>query len=104
MLELIALGRKTEILFEKKRNKTLNWLQEFRLIEVTDLHYVLTEQGRIAREIGVEAYLECENLEKDIGRFSLERSRQRAARVLNSFYLLLVLLMIILVVNVQGVI
>lgn len=102
MLELIELRKDAEILDERKKTKTLNKLQRFGLIELSDRGCGLTEKGRIAREMGVEAYMQCERLERQISGFTLERSKRKGNFVLGAFLLLVITLFITLTVNLIG--
>lgn len=97
MLKLLREGRDTELLFEFSRNKSLNQLQELRLIEVVDGKFKITEKGRLADQMGVKSYLENLNLKKEIAEFTLEKTAEKDTSILWSFFIILVILLVFLV-------
>lgn len=99
ILKLLKEGRETEVLFELNRNKSLNRLQKFQLIEVIDGKFKITEKGHLADQIGVKNYLETLNLKKEIAEFSLEKSAQKETAILWVFMILLVILVVFLGLN-----
>ncbi len=101
MLELIELRKDAEILDERKKTKTLNKLQRYGLIELSDRGCGLTDKGRVAREMGVEAYIQCELLEKQISGFTLERSKRKGNFILGAFFLLVITLFVTLAVTIM---
>lgn len=78
---------------------TIKRLEEEGFIIHNVKNYVLTEKGRYARQLGMKNYLECERVEIEILRFSVEKCKKRGLLIWASFLTLLLLFLIFAAIN-----
>lgn len=77
----------------------LKRLEDYGFISKNDHAFVLTDKGRHARKLGIKNYLECERIEKEILRYSLQKSKKRGRLLWASFLLLILLFLLFAAIN-----
>ena len=74
-------------------------LEEHGFIARSAKGFVPTEKGQYARQSGLKTYLECEEIEKEILEFSLERCKKRGLLLWTSFLAFLLFFLVFAAFN-----
>lgn len=78
---------------------TLQRLESYGFIFRQGKRYGLSEKGRHARQLGIKNYLECERIEREILRYSLDKAKKRGRLIWASFLLFILVFFIFAFIN-----
>lgn len=79
--------------------ESIAFLKNFGLVEVKQRKVLLTPEGNLAAEMGIQEYLRYSETEKEILNFSHEESRKKSKILLLAFFLFFTLFLAAILTN-----